>query len=136
MVEQKKTTQKENQDPELAMREQCGGHGEFKKGSDGCLTFEDYRDLRYIIARQAGRTLKPTKDAIDAKRLEAFKAGNDGEYFKCYREGQFARTQATNTMTNEVLTFIELDANIYRRLMVAHTSNDKKKQMELHLVES
>ena len=89
--------------------------------------------VRLITATD--HTMDEEGDAI-LPTTEAFKAGNDGEYFKCYREGQFARTQATNTMTNEVLTFIELDANIYRRLMVAHTSNDKKKQMELHLVES
>ena len=117
------------------MREQCGLHGEFKKQADGCLTWEDYRALRYIIARQAGRVLKPMKDEIDKKRKEAFKAGNDGEYFKCFREGQFARTNATNTMTNKTLTYIELDPMVYRRSMVAHTK-DKKKQLELHLVES
>ena len=79
--------------------------------------------------------MKPTKDEIDKKRLEAFKAGNDGEYFKCYRDGQFAKTNVTNTITNKTLTYIELDSMIYRRSMVAHTK-DKKKQLELHLCES
>lgn len=78
MVEKNAKNKKpvENQDPELAMREQCDAHGEFKKGSDGCLTFEDYRALRWIIARQAYRSYKPMKDAIEKKRLEAFKADN------------------------------------------------------------
>jgi len=117
------------------MREQCDLHGPFKKQADGCLTFDDYKGLRYIIARQAGRSLKPIKDEIDVKRKEAFKAKNDGEYFKCYREGQFAKTNATNNMTNKCLTYIELDPMVYRRSMVAHTK-DKKKQLDLHLVES
>ena len=41
----------ENMDPELAMREACAAHGEFKKKADGTLEFDDYCALRAIIYR-------------------------------------------------------------------------------------
>jgi hypothetical protein len=41
----------ENQDPELAMREACKRHGEFKRNRQGALEFDDYIELRRIIIR-------------------------------------------------------------------------------------
>ena len=116
------------------MREACDKHGEFKKQADGALEFGGYTDLKCIIARQAYRQLKPTKDAIEAKRLEAFKAGNDGEYFKLYREGMHARQVTTTAMTNKTLAYLELDPMVYRKSMVQH-SKDQKKAMEIRLKE-
>ena len=84
---------KENQDAELAMREQCDKHGEFKRNADNTLQWDDYMALKKIMLRQSYRLYKPQKDVIDKKRLVAFKAENDGEYFKLWREGQHTRQQ-------------------------------------------
>ena len=116
------------------MREHCDKHGQFKLGVTGALEFDDFKALKAIISRQAARQLAPAKEKIEEKRLEAFKTGNDGEYFKLYREGLQARQVTMNTMTAKALQYIEMDPMAFRKSMVAH-SKDQKKQMEIRLIE-
>ena len=54
-----------NVNAELAMREQCTKHGEFKRNEDGTVKFEDYLVLRGIIVRQTTRMFKPKRDEVD-----------------------------------------------------------------------
>ena len=79
---------KENDNPELAMREQCTKHGEFKRKEDGTLEFKDYVALRAIITRQAARLFAPKRKELDSRKLEAFKGGDDATYVRVFREGK------------------------------------------------
>ena len=81
-------TTQENLNPELAMREQCAKHGEFKKKEDGNLEFKDYLVARGIIARQAARMYRTKREELDEKKLECFKAGNDFGYLQVFREAK------------------------------------------------
>lgn len=71
------------------MREACAKHGEFKRKEDGTLEFKDYLALRSIISRQAARLFMPKRKECDARKLEAFKNGDDAAYVVIFREGKY-----------------------------------------------
>lgn len=96
----------ENANAELAMREQCTKHGEFKRKEDGLLEWEDYLALRKIISRQAARLFRPKRDECDKKKLEALKNGNDAEYVKAVREGRHYQEQCALTMMTKACTHV------------------------------
>jgi len=54
----------ENENPELAMREQLDSHTEYKIKDDGTMEFDDLIHLRVIIMRQALRQFLPIKDEL------------------------------------------------------------------------
>jgi len=83
----RKEEPQENQDPELAMREACDKHGEFKRTDKGLLQFDDYIALRKIIVRQAARIFQPMKKVLNARKLEAYKQGNDASYANTFKQG-------------------------------------------------
>lgn len=56
-----KATKPENENPELAMRDQLDAHGEFATKSDGTMEIKDYLVLRSIITRQSCRAFAPLK---------------------------------------------------------------------------
>jgi hypothetical protein len=57
----KKPEKQENENPELAMREQLDAHGDFATKLDGTMEFKDFLVLRSIIARQSLRLFAPQK---------------------------------------------------------------------------
>ena len=76
----------ENENAELAMRDQLDEHGDFATKLDGTLEFQDFIYFRAVVLRQALRMFQEARDSLQAKRLEAFKAKNQQEYVKCFRE--------------------------------------------------
>ena len=106
-------TTQENENPELAMREQCSKHGEFKRKEDGTLEFNDYLVLRGIIARQTSRMFRPKRDECDAKKLQAFKDGNDFAYLQAFREAKNAQEQCSLVMMSKTCTHIGLTGQQY-----------------------
>jgi len=66
----------ENENAELAMRDQLDDHGEFACKIDGTLEYNDFIVLRGVIMRQSWRLFKPQRDELNKKKMEAFKAKN------------------------------------------------------------
>jgi hypothetical protein len=70
----KEEVKKENDNPELAMREACDAHGEFAVNADGTLQWDAFLILRSIIMRQACREFAKFKEDLNNRKVEAFKA--------------------------------------------------------------
>ena len=83
----KETKKEENENPELAMREACDAHGEFACNNDGTMQWESFLVFRSIIMRQACREFAKIKEELNKRKLEAFKARDQPEYVKIFREG-------------------------------------------------
>lgn len=66
----------ENENAELAMRDQLDSHGDFACKLDGTLEYNDFLVLRAVIMRQSWRLFKPQRDELNNRKLEAFKARN------------------------------------------------------------
>ena len=126
MVEKTQETQGENENAELAMREQCTKHGEFKKNENGMLEFNDYLVLRGIIARQSARMFKPKRDECDKKKLEAFKSGNDAEYVKAFRESRHTQEQCSLVMMSKTCQYINIKGQEYGIASRAYMSDQAK----------
>ena len=69
----KKKDFKENEDPELAMRENLDAHGEFATKIDGTMEFTDFLVFRSIIMRQSCRAFEETKKKLNEAKLQAFR---------------------------------------------------------------
>ena len=81
----RKNDYKENDDPELAMRENLDGHGDFATTLDGTLEFQDYLVFRSIIMRQACRAFQPLREKMNEAKLEAFKGKEQAKYVNIFR---------------------------------------------------
>ena len=108
MVEATKSV--ENKDPVQAMKDACDKHGPFKKSENGILKFDDYVELRKIITRQTSRFFAPDKAKINEKRIAAFKAGDDEEYFKQFSASHFNSYQAQIIMTERACVHLKIGA--------------------------
>ena len=115
----------ENADPELAMRDALDSHGDFKTKIDGTLEFEDFLVFRAIIMRQASRVFAPKKDALNDKKLEAFKSNDQNAYVKVFREGQQLFNQAIMGITQKACEWIELDVKNYQLSVQAVMENEE-----------
>ena len=105
--------EEENDNAELAMRDACDLHGTFETNLDGTLKYEHYQIFRAIILRQACRMFAPKKAELGVKKMEAFRAKNQGEYVAIFRAGQQAFQQAMGTITAKACEWIELDQKNY-----------------------
>jgi uncharacterized LabA/DUF88 family protein len=120
----------ENENAELAMRDQLDDHGEFACKIDGTLEYQDFLVLRAIIMRQAWRQFKPERDELNNRKLEAFKAKNQSEYVKIFREGQLKYQQALVNITKKACEWIELESSNYN-LTTKSYLEDKDKRAEV-----
>jgi len=80
--------EKENDNPELAMRTAMDLHGDFNTRIDGTLEYEDFLVFRAIITRQAGRGFAAKRAELNEKKLVCFREKNQQEYVATFREGQ------------------------------------------------
>lgn len=103
----------ENDNPELAMREQLDQHGDFVTKLDGTLEYQDFCLLRAVILRQAIRSFAEQKTKLNASRLEAFKAKNQQEYVKLFRELNIGLRMAIQSMTKKACEWISLEPQNY-----------------------
>jgi hypothetical protein len=110
----RKTDIKENDDPELAMRENLDGHGDFATKLDGTLEFQDYLVFRSIIMRQACRAFEPLKVKMNEAKMEAYKAKEQAKYVNIFRQGQQQFNACVATYTKKACEWIEFDINNYR----------------------
>ena len=103
----------ENENPELAMRDQLDQHGDFNTKIDGTLEYQDFCILRAVILRQSIRQFREPKKAITEKRLQAFKDKNQQEYVKLFREQHMGYTRTIQAMIKKACEWISLDVNNY-----------------------
>lgn len=71
-----KATKPENDNAELAMREQLDAHGEFATKADGTMDLKDFLVLRAIITRQSCRQFAPLKKQFKDKQFELYKSND------------------------------------------------------------
>lgn len=116
----------ENENPELAMRDQLDEHGEFACKIDGTLEYPDFLVLRAVIMRQSLRMFKPKRDELNARKLEAFKAKNQAEYVKIFREGKSAYTTCVNTISKKACEWIELEENNFNLSTKTYMEDQEK----------
>ena len=110
----RKNDYKENDDPELAMRENLDGHGDFATKLDGTLEFQDYLVFRSIIMRQACRAFQPLREKMNEAKLEAFKGKEQAKYVNIFRQGQNQFNACVATFTKKACEWIEFDINNYK----------------------
>lgn len=104
----------ENADPELAMRDAMDEHGDFKTEVDGSLLLEDFLMFRAIILRQACRMFEPVKEKLQVAKYEAYKAQDQQNYVRIFREGQEAYNKCIMHMTIKAAEWIELSVENYQ----------------------
>ena len=125
----------ENENAELAMRDQLDEHGDFATKLDGTLEYQDFLFLRAVILRQSLRMFAEARETIGTKRLEAFKAKDQQAYVKCFREQQMAYQRALQTITKKSCEWIELDLANYNLSMKSYME-DKDKRVEIQQKDS
>jgi hypothetical protein len=118
----------ENANPELAMREACDAHGEFATNSDGTLQWDAFLVFRSIIMRQACREFAKTKEELNNKKLEAFKAKNQPAYVAVFREGQAKFNQAIVNISKKACEWIELEQENYKLTVQTYFQDEKKRE--------
>ena len=67
-------TKPENENAELAMRDQLDEHGDFATKIDGTLEYNDFVYFRAVVLRQALRMFAEPRAKMSEVRLEAFRA--------------------------------------------------------------
>lgn len=120
----------ENENAELAMRDQLDDHGTFNCKIDGTLEYNDFLVLRAVIMRQSWRMFAPQKEELNTKKLEAYKAKNQSDYVRIFREGQQVYNKCLQTITKKACEWIELDAPNYN-LTTKTFLEDKDKRGEV-----
>jgi hypothetical protein len=125
----------ENENAELAMRDQLDEHGDFATKLDGTLEFQDFIYFRAVVLRQSLRMFQEARDTLQAKRLEAFKAKDQQAYVKTFREQQMAYQKCLSTMTRKACEWIEIDLTNYN---LAHKTymEDEAKRSEVQKKDS
>jgi len=96
------------------MRDQLDEYGDFKTETDGTMVLEDYLIFRAIILRQACRMFQPLKDKLQVAKFEAFKAKDQQNYVRIFRDGQEAYTKCITHMTIKATEWIELSPENYQ----------------------
>ena len=130
MVEsERKEEPRENQDPELAMRESCDKHGEFKRTDKGMLAFDDYIALRKIIVRQAARMFQPMKKVLNARKLEAYKKSNDAMYANTFKQGAHQQYQTQVIMTAKACEYLNIGAKEYQVTSQVYATDNQRKEV-------
>mgnify|MGYP006950294071 CR=1 FL=1 len=120
-----KTEKPENENPELAMREQLDSHGDFHTKSDGTMELKDFLVVRSVVLHQALRHYKPQKDTFKAKALEFFKKDDMQAYATNFAQGQKAYNDAILFMTKKACEWIDFDVKSYN-LTMQEISKDKE----------
>lgn len=112
------------------MRDQLDEHGDFSTKIDGTLEYQDFIFFRAVVLRQTLRMFQEARETLGTKRREAFKAKNQQEYVKLFREQQMAYTKCLQTMTKKACEWIELDLANYN---LSHKSymEDKDQRQEI-----
>jgi hypothetical protein len=120
-----KSDKKENADAELAMREAMDEHGDFNCKIDGTLEFQDFLVFRAIVMRQGSRLFEPKRLALNAKKLELYKAKDQAGYVRVFREGQTEFNTCILSITQKACEWIELDMKNYQLSMQAFMDDEK-----------
>ena len=128
-------SKQENMDPELAMREACAAHGEFKRKADGTMEFEDYCALRAIIYRQTQRAVADKKKGLEAKKLQAYKDNDDTSFVRNWREIRHITEQAGVSMMQKACQHIEITSIKYGQTSRTYMA-DKAKAQQITVAES
>ena len=108
-----KGAKNENENPELAMRDQLDSHGDFNIKDDGTMTTKDVLIIRTIILHQALRYFAPHKKTLADKSLELFKAGDQQAYAQNFAQGQKAFNDAIIHITKKACEWIDFDIKSY-----------------------
>ena len=73
----KKTTSKvENENAEIALKDDLDAHGKFTRAIDGTLEFNDFLVFRSAILRQTDRKFLPIKQDLKKKQYDIYLAKN------------------------------------------------------------
>jgi hypothetical protein len=124
----KETKKEENENPELAMREACDAHGEFAYNSDGTMQWEAFLVFRSIIMRQACREFGKYREELNKRKIEAFKARDQPEYVKIFREGQTRFNNAIGSITKKACEWIECEPENYKLSLQTYFGDEKKRE--------
>lgn len=108
-----KATKPENENPELAMRDQLDAHGEFGTKADGTMELKDYLVLRAIITRQSCRAFAPLKAQFKQKQFDLYKSNDQQGYINNFVHGQRAYNESILFMTKKACEWIEFDYKNY-----------------------
>lgn len=109
----KKASKPENENPELAMRDQLDDHGDFATKADGTMELKDYLALRSVIIHQGLRHYKPQREGFRDKSLELFKAEDWQGYAQNFANGQKAYNEAMMFITKKACEWIDFDIKNY-----------------------
>jgi hypothetical protein len=100
----------ENENAELAMREQLDAHQDFRIKEDGVMEWDDFVVLRCVIQRQAYRHYNPHWVKIKKASHTLWKQNPSSiEYAQNFADGQRAFAAATKLMTEKACEWIEFD---------------------------
>jgi hypothetical protein len=128
---------KENDNAEIAMREQLDEHGDFKVQVDGTLEFKDLLVFRSIVVRQANRHYQPQKEKFKAKQTELYKAKDQQGYTMNFAQAQKAYTDCQTFITRKACEWIDLDIKNFQLSMQTYMKDKEqagqmqKREMEV-----
>lgn len=131
----KKADKPENENPELAMRDQLDDHGDFKTQADGTMELKDFLVLRSIILHQGLRHYKPQKEIYREKSLELYKKEDWQGYAQNFANGQKAYNDAILFITKKACEWIDFDIKNYN-LTFQNISKEKDQLLQVQKMEN
>jgi len=111
------TDKPENENPELAMRDQLDSHGDFRTKADGTMEFKDLMVVRSVILHQALRHYQPQKVHFKKIQMEFFKKEDWQGYAQNFANGQKAYNDAIMFMTKKACEWIDFDMKLFNQTM-------------------
>lgn len=105
----------ENENPELAMRDQLDEHGDFATAADGTMEFKDYCVMRSIITRQTNRSYAEEKVTAEEKLYQLFCDKKDAEFAQTLQKSTKIHTETCQLLTKKACEWIEFDLELFNK---------------------
>ena len=125
----------ENADFEIALREQLDQGGPYALNDEGVIPFDAFLKVRVAIFRQGERKFAPLKQKMKEQRIEFFKAKNQQEYVKKFRETMAAHKVIMIDMTKKAAEHIGVDKDAWQKTMEKYMK-DKETSVQIKKAEA
>ena len=126
--------QSENADYEIALREAIDQGGPYDLNDEGVIPFDAFLKLRIAIFRQGERKFAPMKQKMKEDRLALFKAKNQQEYVKKFRETMAAHKVIMIDMTKKAADHIGITKDVWQKTLEKYMK-DKDCAMQIKKAE-
>ena len=122
---------KENENPELAMREALDAKDEFKILDDTTMDFADLCTFRCIVERQALRYNFEKNEANKKRSVELWKKNPlSQEYAQAFQDSFKCQADAGKHMTTAACEWIDWDLKSFHKTMYKYSQEDQKEKLQ------